>query len=459
VPTPLARSKRRAATIGFAVGLALIAMLGVLAIRSAREANEAVAWVERSHAMIEALDETSARLGEAKSLRRAYGLTGEASYKASYRDALRALAERLAEMHGLAAGDAEQLRRLDELVPLFEERVARLEQQAAQRDALGKDVPLDDARALANGLLDDKIRRATAEMIVDEREELADRESSSAATFRTAEVVAGASAIFALVLLGVAFAIVQGEVRHRRRAETETQAALRASEAVNQELEAFSYSVSHDLRSPLRAIDGFSQALLEDNAAQLDADGKRHLERVRNATQRMGQLIDDLLALSRVSRGPLQAERVDLSAVAAAVVAELREADPARDVRVTIAPDLAADADPRLVRVLLDNLLGNAFKFTAKRDHATIEVGARDEAGERVFFVRDDGAGFDPKYTDKLFGAFQRLHDARDFAGTGIGLATSQRIVTRHGGRIWAAGEPDKGATFSFTLRAKEDPT
>ncbi|HEX4455938.1 MAG TPA: ATP-binding protein [Kofleriaceae bacterium] len=438
----------RTATIGFGIGLALVAVLGVLAVRSAREAMTAVASVERSHAVIEAVDATAARLGEAKSLRRAYGVTGNAGYKRDYRDALDALDASLATIRTLASDAPAQAIWLAEVVPMFEARVGRLEQQMAKRDALGKDIPLDDSQSAANGRLDDTIRRVTSEMISQERDELAAREASSARTFATAEIVDAASAICALGALVLAFAIVKREIRERRRAEAETAIALQASEALNHELEAFSYSVSHDLRGPLRAIDGFSLAVLEDNGDKLDAEGKGHLARVRTATQRMGLLIDDLLELSRVTRAPMQLESVDLSAMTATVIAELREAEPARDVAVTIAPALATRGDPRLVRVLLDNLLGNAFKFTGKRERATIEVGAT--AG--AFFVRDNGAGFDPTYAEKLFGAFQRLHDAREFAGTGIGLATVQRIVRRHGGRVWATGEPGKGATFSFTL-------
>jgi signal transduction histidine kinase len=438
----------RTASIGFGIGLVLVAVLGVFAVRSAREAMNAVAWVERSHTVIEAIDAANARLGEAKSLRREYGVTGNATYKSEYHDALNAINASLSTIRTLVSGDPPQMERLAAVVPIFDERIDRLEQQMVKRDALGKDPSRDDAESLANGKLDDSIRRSTAEMITEERDELDARGASSARTFVTAEIVGAASAIFALVALALAFTIVKREIRERRRAEAQTATALEASEALNQELEAFSYSVSHDLRSPLRAIDGFSLAVLEDGADKLDSESKAHLERVRAATQRMGRLIDDLLELSRVARAPMRLEPVDVTALSATVIAELREAEPARDVAVTIAPSLATRGDPRLVRVLLDNLLGNAFKFTGKRERATIEIGAK--AG--AFFVRDNGAGFDPAYAEKLFGAFQRLHDARDFAGTGIGLATVQRIVRRHGGRVWATGEPDKGATFSFTL-------
>ena len=222
--------------------------------------------------------------------------------------------------------------------------------------------------------------------------------------------------------------------------------------AVNGELEAFSYSVSHDLRTPLRAIDGFSQALLEDCADRLDDTGRAHLGRVRSATQRMGLLIDDLLTLARVTRAELNVGDVDLSALAGEVARELRERDPARDVEVSIAPDLATRGDARLMRVALENLLANAWKFTGERASAHIEFGRGGVNGEAVYFVRDNGAGFDMAYAGKLFGAFQRLHDANKFPGTGIGLATVQRIIRKHGGRIWAEAETGKGATFFFTL-------
>ncbi len=223
-------------------------------------------------------------------------------------------------------------------------------------------------------------------------------------------------------------------------------------EAANRELETFSYSVSHDLRAPLRSIDGFSQALLEDYRAMLDAQGQDHLQRIRSATQRMSELIDALLALSRVTRAELQREAIDLSAMAVAIMGELRQQDSARAADVEITPGLMASGDRRLLRVVLENLLGNAWKFTSKKAQARIEFGVRSERdGTPVFFVRDNGAGFDSAYADKLFGAFQRLHRMSEFPGTGIGLATVQRIIHRHGGRVWAEGAVNQGATFYFT--------
>ncbi|MCI0330902.1 MAG: PAS domain S-box protein [candidate division Zixibacteria bacterium] len=224
-------------------------------------------------------------------------------------------------------------------------------------------------------------------------------------------------------------------------------------EAANKELEAFSYSVSHDLRAPLRSIDGFSQALLEDCNDRLDESGKDYLGRVRGACLRMAQLIDDLLNLSRVSRSEMQVERVDLSALAREIVSELQKQAPERKVTFVIADNLVREGDPRLLRVALENLLGNAWKYTSKHPSARIEFGVRREPdGKTVFFVRDDGAGFDMAYAGKLFGAFQRLHGPSDFPGTGVGLATVQRIVHRHGGRVWAEGTVEQGAIFHFTL-------
>jgi len=220
----------------------------------------------------------------------------------------------------------------------------------------------------------------------------------------------------------------------------------------NGELEAFCYSVSHDLRAPLRGLDGFSQALLEDYGDKLGGDGKNLLQRIRAGSQRMGQLIDDLLNLSRVSRSELHREPVDLSEMASDVATELRGLDPHRHVALRIDEDLKAKGDPQLLRVVLENLLGNAWKYTAKKSKATIEFGVDQDNGNSSFFVRDNGVGFDMQYADKLFTPFQRLHAMNEFPGTGVGLATVQRIISRHGGRVWVEAAVNKGATFHFTL-------
>jgi light-regulated signal transduction histidine kinase (bacteriophytochrome) len=228
---------------------------------------------------------------------------------------------------------------------------------------------------------------------------------------------------------------LEKEIDERKRVESQIQEVNTELLSANKELEAFSYSVSHDLRAPLRGIDGFSLALLEDYADKLDEDGKDYLCRVRAATQRMGILIDDLLGL-----------------IARSVAEELQKTQPERHAEFRIEEGLEAFVDSHLMRISLENLLGNAWKFTSKRESACIEFGKTGCDGDMTYFVRDDGAGFDPAYAQRLFGAFQRLHDKSDFPGTGVGLATVQRIINRHGGRIWAESAVAKGATFYFTL-------
>lgn len=286
----------------------------------------------------------------------------------------------------------------------------------------------------------------------------------------------------------VAIATTERDMTERKRLEQRVLDRTVELEAANKELEAFSYSVSHDLRSPLRAIDGFSQALLEDYAGKLDAEGQGYLNRVRAGTQRMGQLIDDILRLSMVTRSELRREKVNLTAMAQAIALGLQHQEPQRQVEFVIAPGLTALADGHLVQVILDNLLGNAWKFTAKHGSARIEVGSitNEECKMKnaeqtspeplaasaahllhptssthhpilnddqvVFFVRDDGAGFDMVHASKLFGAFQRLHSQTEFGGTGIGLAMVRRIVNRQGGNVWAESAVEQGTTIYLTL-------
>jgi Bacteriophytochrome (light-regulated signal transduction histidine kinase) len=268
------------------------------------------------------------------------------------------------------------------------------------------------------------------------------------------------------VQLGIALqqaeliANLRAEVAERQQAEEQVrqlnqnlQKRNKELALINRELESFAYSVSHDLRAPLRSIDGFSQALLEDYSGQIDDTGKDYLQRIRAATQRMGQLIDELLALSRVTRSDLRKETVDLSAIATTIATELRQSAPQREVEIVIQEGMTVTGDSRLMRIMLINLFENAWKFTSKHPRARIEFGLVNRDGKKIYFVKDDGAGFDMAYAHKLFGAFQRLHSMADFPGNGIGLATIQRIIHRHGGQVWAEGAIEQGATFYFTLQ------
>ena len=248
------------------------------------------------------------------------------------------------------------------------------------------------------------------------------------------------------------FTAIVRDITERKRRDEELRAINAQLEVTNQELETFSYSVSHDLRAPVRAIDGFSAILEQDYADKLDNRGRDCLHRVRAAAQRMYTLIDALLMLSRVTREEMRRDVIDLSALARSVATELQRIHPERKVEFNIAPGIIGVGDGSLVRVALENLIGNAWKFTSRQPKALIEFGAVDQQGSTVYFVRDNGAGFDMVYADKLFGAFQRLHTTDEFPGTGIGLPTVQRIVRRHGGAVWADAEVDEGATFWFTL-------
>jgi light-regulated signal transduction histidine kinase (bacteriophytochrome) len=246
----------------------------------------------------------------------------------------------------------------------------------------------------------------------------------------------------------------QRRAREQAFADLEIQVAQRTAEltATNHELSAFAYSVSHDLRAPLRAIDAFSQALLEDYGGVIDAQGQDYLRRVRANAGRMGQLIDDLLQLSKLTRSEMHFEPIDLSALARSIAADLQRAQPKRQVSFEIQPGVMAHGDPRLLRVLMENLLGNAWKYTGRQAYAHISFGTECQDDDLVYVVRDDGCGFDLAYSDKLFRPFQRLHTVEEYEGAGVGLATAQRVVRRHGGRIWADSAPDQGATFCFTL-------
>ena len=247
------------------------------------------------------------------------------------------------------------------------------------------------------------------------------------------------------------------DVTERKLAEEERANHALALEAANKELEAFSYSVSHDLRAPLRSINGFSQALLDDCSDELGESGRHYLHRVKASSERMAELIDDLLQLSRITRSEMKREHVDLSAIAGSIAAAAQRSQPERQVQFDIAEGLADQGDGRLLLVVLENLLSNSWKFTAKQPQGQIEFGSEWFDGVPAYFVRDNGAGFDMAYSGKLFGAFQRLHPVSEFEGTGVGLAIVQRVIHRHGGEVWAESAVGQGATFYFTLKAGEE--
>lgn len=431
--SPVARSKRLL-VIELVVAFALIGVVGVLSFTMTTTRVRATAWVEHTFVVIETIGDLRQHMSDAE-----LGVPG--ARDAALQD------ERL--LRTLTADNPRQQARLDRVGPLVLACFAR---------------PAFDVEAMS------KVRPILAEMTVDERALLVEREAEVTEDFSRGRLVqvVGAGASMAVILM--AFAALRAKLRRRARVDLELQSAdaairnlneeleLRVGERtaelerVNRELETFSYSVAHDLRAPLRGISGFSEMLLEDYQDKLDDDGRDCLFEICDNTRRMSVLIDALLSLSQVTRAELSWSDVDLAAVVRSTIAELRSADPRPSLVLVVAEDAHAELDPRLAHTLIDNLIGNAWKFTAKVAVPRIELGVTEVAGQRTFFVRDNGAGFDAAHAMKLFAPFHRLHTVAEFAGTGIGLSTAQRIVTRFGGRIWAEGKVGEGATFFFTF-------
>ncbi|MFP2932109.1 sensor histidine kinase [Pyxidicoccus sp. 3LG] len=427
----------------------------------------------------EAADRSDAVLAEAIQVRqflvdretglRGFLLTGDPNFLAPYHAAGTALPPTLQQLESLVSDEPDQLARLASLRVRWQDW-ENLATEELRRYRTGGDW-LGPVRAGEGKRRMDALRTLLDEFVVAERERT---EQRGTVAERQALLVLWGGAAWLLVLGSLLAwfarrqlvllagdyeslleqAQAQATALRASEARLETRVAQRTQElmAANRELESFSYSVSHDLRAPLRAVDGFSQALQEDDGERISPEGHAHLRRLRAAATRMGQLIDDLLRLSRLSRAELSREPVDLSALAREVADTLRRTEPARETTFDIAPGLTTWGDARLLRVVLENLLGNAWKFTSQRSGAHIEFFAESQGGRPRYCVRDNGVGFDMAYAGKLFTPFQRMHRPADFPGTGIGLATVQRIIQRHGGDISAEAVPDGGATFRFTL-------
>jgi signal transduction histidine kinase len=465
----------RAALIG---AIAIVLLNTWLAARALHTLIGAQFWQSHTLEVISQTETLIAQVRTAESAAQGYVMTGLPAFEQQYSRSANEIRQSTANLQRLTSDNASQQARLVELNTRIEANLSALEAGLAVR------------RVQPHGAIDpallapivqgtpgriDRVQMTIRDIEGEEQRLLAQRTASTDSARRQVWVSFTVASLLDFLLLVAAFELLARAARDRERiaagAEeisvlnrqlTETNEMLedkvaertRALEASNKELEAFSYSVSHDLRAPLRTIDGFSLALQEDFSAKLDEQGNDYIARVRNGVQRMGTLIDSLLQLSRVTRSDVQRERMDLSQLATLVFGELQSADPERNVQWIAQPGVMAEADPRLMRVAFENLIGNALKFTARRGDATITFGSGPQDGKTVYFLRDNGAGFDMTYVDRLFNAFQRLHGERDFKGSGIGLATVSRIIRRHHGSIWAEGEPGKGATFFFTLTA-----
>jgi signal transduction histidine kinase len=454
-PLPLERKIK----FGFGAALFMALAVGVSAFLTIAQFSRDTLWCEHTRDVLMRIADLQSSLSDAEKDARGFVISGEETYLRPYRTAAGFVDASLRTLRTRTADNPSQQRHLDELAPLVGRRLGNLESTITVRREHGFDADRHTVLAREGKLLMDDVQGVLHAMRGEEEALLEARLAALASsTRRTFAVIVGGCCL-AFVLVAFAGVVIRRDMvarahaeRHVRELNLHLDRHALQLEAANKELEAFSYSVSHDLRAPLRSIDGFSKAILEDYGDRLDADGHDHLRRVCAAADRMGRLIDDMLDLSRVTRAELRHERLDLTELARAVSAELRSAQPDRNAQVVIADGMEADGDPRLLRILLDNLIGNAWKFTSKKPGARIEVGTLSRDGRPAFYVRDDGAGFDMAFAHKLFGAFQRLHAMEEFGGTGVGLATVQRIAHRHGGRVWAEGEVGKGATFYFTL-------
>jgi signal transduction histidine kinase len=462
-------SVERKVIAAFAGALVLLAIGAGFTYRASVDFAESAQGISHSEQLRDGLDDLYVVLTGAESAQTAYLLTARQQQREEYQRLTSAARGYLKTIAGYAAGDRDQAADLAELKTQVERRLQLLDEAIGLYDENG----LSSAReAVASGEGAQKMRAilaATTRMNDRGESVLLQRESTLA---RTRQLTLGSLLLTLAVAAGIFLALFRGISREMAaRAEAEqvlrernreilalnSELAQRAGEveAVNRELEAFSYSVSHDLRAPLRHIDGYLEMLIDQEGAALSDDAKRHLDVIADSSRHMSGLIDDLLAFSRMGRTELHVERVELEPLVREVIESLEMGTRGREIEWRIEPLPAVRADFSMLRQIFANLLGNAVKYTQRRDAALIEIGcAGEEEGRQVFFVRDNGVGFDMKHAGKLFGLFQRLHHADQFEGTGIGLANVRRIVARHGGTVWAEAEPGRGATFYFSLEA-----
>ena len=425
---------------------------------------------DRIHLAADTAEAALSALKDAETGQRGYLITAERSYLKPYRDGVREWSKDLAELQKFAAEDPQIAPDVDAAARASAAKIDELSGTLNVHDSGRRDAAIANVKSGSGQIYMNRVRDAISHLIQIEEAEVAANDAAvekSVATTRFRILVAVA-ALFLLTLAGTL--LLSLEIRNERRlatnlersekqarelAETlEVQVAERTQhlQEVNDALQSFSYSVSHDLRAPLRSIDGFSLILLEDYSDRLDEAGRDMLNRIRAATSRMGKLIQSLLDLARVTGKEMKREPVSITELAESIMEGLRAAAPERKVETRIEPGMEANADPNLMRIVMENLLSNAWKFTSRKDAARIEVGRTEVDGKPAFFVRDNGSGFNPQLSSKLFRPLQRLHSESEFEGSGIGLATVQRIIQRHEGRIWAESRPGEGSTFFFTM-------
>lgn len=449
-------SQERAAYQGMAAAVALLFVLGFASFRNQLMFRDAAEWRAHTYQVLRALEETLSSFTDAQTAQREYLIGGDEEFAKKCLERLQETREKQTSLRGLIADNEAQEDRALSLEEAIAAREKRLVETIELRRQNGFESSVARVSTGEGRNLMEKVLATAAAMRGEEMRLLAERNAATDMRAHNALVTTVFGTLVSVGLLATAFARLRREMRYANAVSDKVKAlnvdlSVHADElaTVNKELEAFSYSVSHDLRAPLRAIDGFSKILQEDYGPKIDEEGGRLLRVVRANVRMMGQLIDDLLAFSRLSRTQLQKVRVDMSALASAAAEDLKAGKP---VEVTLLRLPAAQADPMLIKQVWVNLISNAIKYSGKSAKPAVEIGCEITRDELTYYVKDNGVGFDMRYADKLFGVFQRLHSAEEFEGTGVGLALVQRIVGRHGGRVWAESKLGEGATFRFAL-------
>jgi signal transduction histidine kinase len=447
-----------------ASALFILISIGALSYRSQVRNEEDREWVTHTHLVMEWVQAVRIDTTQAETGQRGYILTGQERYIAFYRTGVDKLGPDIKALQGLTSDNPVQQENIKRLKSLVGDRLGELAEGIEARKRSGLPAEVDAVTRRSNGeLWMEMIATQTDEMRHTEAGLLSTRLEMATASTRKMKVLIAVGNVLAILILLVNAFVIHSETVKRNQADENLKQANKQLERqtaelseTNIELESFAYSVAHDLRAPLRHIAGYSSVLAQDYGPRLDTEGLRCLTTIVDSARRMGRLIDDLLALSQIGRQELAFHVTELRVLVAQVVEDLAPECAGREVEWQIGELFNAECDAGLMKQVFTNLLSNAVKYTRRQGHAVIQVGQSMQNGERGIFIRDNGVGFEMQYADKLFGVFQRLHKARDFEGTGVGLAIVQRIIRKHGGRIWAEAALDQGATFFFTLGALE---
>ena len=449
---PLAQLPRRL-FLGLAAAVGILFSLGAFSYHNLQRQAEAAGWVEHTYGVATALQQVLSSVQDADSNQRMFVVTGTSANLDAYAAIVATLPRQLDAVGQLVVDNPKQSLQLVALRRAIDARLANARLRIAQRQELG--AMALEARYISPAVVSlmENVRAGVGRMIASENALLSDRLEELRLVRWRSVVIQTFGGLLSLGLLGAVFTGLVRQILRTNRAEQEARRGNAQLQEANAEMRAFSYSVAHDLRAPLRAVSGYAQVLVEDHSACLPPDGAQALGRITANASKMDKLIDDLLALSKISVQSLHTGRIEMTELVRSVYQEVLESQGGRQVDCQIAALPPAVGDASLLRQVWHNLIGNALKFTRGRAGTRIEIGGNVAGPEfATYFIRDNGAGFDMRYADKLFGAFQRLHQTTDFEGTGIGLALVHRIVHRHGGTIWAEGEENKGAFFAFTL-------